>query len=342
MPRLIFTLICLALFALEPLRAASAQQGQRLNLIRDAEIESDIRTMVTPIWQAAGLDPEAIQIMIVQDNAINAFVAGGQRIFINTGLLMRTETANQLIGVLAHETGHIAGGHLARQQEELEKLSTMQILEMLVGGALMAGSAVSGTPAGRGGQTGVSGPPVPGSLIAYLQYSQAQEASADQAAITFLERAHQSPKGAAQFMRILEHQERLMIGRRDPFLTDHPLTPERIAVFEAAAQRSPYANTPDPPRFVEMHRRIVAKLLGFVAPQAALQRYPESDRSVPARYGRAIALYRTGALGSALLTIDGLIKEAPNDPYFHEIKGQMLFENGRVADSITAYRRAAQ
>lgn len=327
---------------LEPFRAASAQQGQRLNLIRDAEIESDVRTMVTPIWQAAGLDPEAVQIMIVQDNAINAFVAGGQRIFINTGLLMRTETPNQLIGVLAHETGHIAGGHLARQQEELEKLSTMQILEMLVGGALMAGSAATGAQIGRGGPTGIGNTPVPGSLVAYLQYSQAQEASADQAAITYMERARMSPKGLAQFMRILEHQERLMLGRRDPFLTDHPLTPDRIATFEAAAARSPYVNAPDSPRIVEMHRRIVAKLLGFTAPGAALQRYPELDRSVPARYGRAIALYRTGALGSALLTIDGLIREYPNDPYFEEIKGQMLFENGKVADSIVAYRRAVQ
>jgi len=119
----ITTLFCLALFALAPLRAASAQQGQRLNLIRDAEIENDIRTMVVPIWKAAGLDPNAVEIMIVQDNTLNAFVAGGQRIFINTGLIMRTETPNQLIGVLAHESGHIAGGHLARMQEELSSLT---------------------------------------------------------------------------------------------------------------------------------------------------------------------------------------------------------------------------
>jgi predicted Zn-dependent protease len=143
-------------------------------------------------------------------------------------------------------------------------------------------------------------------------------------------------------MRILERQERLIMGRRDPYFTDHPLTPERIQTFEDAAARSPYANEPDPPRFVEMHRRMVAKLLGYIAPDAALQRYPESDRSVAARYGRAIALYRKGTLGSALLTIDGLIKDAPSDPYFYEAKGQMLFDNGRITDAITAYRRAVQ
>jgi len=151
-----------------------------------------------------------------------------------------------------------------------------------------------------------------------------------------------SPKGSAQFMRILERQERMAIGRRDPYLTDHPLTADRVAVFEEAAARSPYANVPDSPQFSELHHRMVAKLLGFVAPDTALQRYSEADRSVGARYARAIALYRKGTLGSALLTIDGLLKEYPNDPYFHELKGQMLFENGHMADSVVSYRRAVQ
>jgi predicted Zn-dependent protease len=340
--RRIITLFSLALFALAPFRAACAQQGQRLNLVRDAEIENTIRTFLTPIWRVAGLDPEAVKIMIVQDNTLNAFVAGGQRIFINTGLLIRTQTPNQLIGVLAHETGHIAGGHLARQQEELSNLSTMQILEMLLSGAAMAGTAIAGGSMGGGGLTGPGRDPLPESLRSYLRYTQAQEAAADQAAITFLERAHQSPKGAAQFLRILERQERMTIGRPDPYLTDHPLTPDRIATFEAAAARSPYANVPDSPQFIEMHHRMVAKLLGFTEPNVALQRYHEGDRSIAARYGRAIALYRTGALGSALLTIDGLLKEHPNDPYFHELRGQMLYENGRVAEAVPSYRRAVQ
>lgn len=325
-----------------PFRAAVAQQGQRLNLIRDAEIESTIRTFVTPIWRVAGLDPEGVEVMIVQDGTLNAFVAGGQRIFINTGLIMRTQSPNQLIGVLAHETGHIAGGHLARAQEEMEKLSTLQILEMLLGAGAMAGGALGGGGMGRGGPTGAGGAAAPGSLLTYLRYTQTQEASADQAAITFLERVHQSPKGAAQFLRILEHQERLAIGQQDPYLRTHPLTPDRIATFEAAAARSPYVNTPDPPAWVEMHKRMVAKLWGFTAPDAAMMRYPESDHSVPARYARSIALYRQGALGSALLTVDSLIKENPNDPYFYEIKGQMLYENGHIPDASAAYRRAVQ
>ncbi len=340
----IITLVCLALLALAPFGAATAQQGQRLNLIRDAEIESTIRTFTIPIWKAAGLDPNGVEIMLVQDGSLNAFVAGGQRIFINTGLIMRTERPNQLIGVMAHESGHIAGGHLARMHEELRSLSTLQILETLLAGGAMAGGALGGAggggAAGHGGGTGR--PMAPGSLMSFLKYTQTQESAADQAAISYLQRTGQSPMGTVEFLRYMQREERLAINRRDPYLTTHPLTPERIAAFEQAAERSPYKNTPDTPQFVNLHQRMVAKLYGFVAPDAALQRYSEADRSLPARYARAIALYRKGNLGSALLTIDGLLKEHPNDPYFHELRGQMLYENGRAAESIASYRKAVQ
>lgn len=342
MIRRIFTLISVALLALAPLGAARAQQGQRLNLIRDAEIENTIRSFTLPIWRAAGLDPNAVEIMLVQDNSLNAFVAGGQRIFLNTGLIMRTETPNQLIGVLAHESGHIAGGHLARMQEELRNLTTLQILESIIGAGALAGGAVSGS-AGRGGPTtGVGSPPVPGSLMSFLKYTQTQESAADQAAISYLQRTGQSPKGTIEFLKVLAREERLQLHRRDPYLTTHPLTPDRIASFERAAAASPYVNAQDTPQNLMMHHRMVAKLMGFTAPDAALARFSEGDRSVPARYARAIAWYRKGALGSALLGIDGLIKEAPNDPYFHEVRGQMLYENGRAAEGVQSYRRAAQ
>ena len=333
----IIILTCLSLLALAPFKGAHAQ---RINLIRDAEIENTIRTFVIPIWRAAGLDPNGVEIMIVQDGSLNAFVAGGQRIFINTGLIMRTETPNPLIGVLAHESGHIAGGHLIRMQEELRALSTMQILESILAGGAMAGGAVSGG-IGRGGPSG-GGNKAPGSLMSFLKYSQTQESAADQAAMSYLQKTGQSPKGTIEFLRTLQKEERLAITQRDPYLTTHPLTPDRIAAFEEAAARSPYVNTPDTPQFIAMHQRMVAKLFGFVAPDVALQRFSEADRSIAARYARGIALYRKGALGSALLTIDGLLKEYPNDPYFNEVRGQMLYENGRAAEAVVSYRRAVQ
>ena len=178
-----------------------------------------------------------------------------------------------------------------------------------------------------------AGPEAPGSLMSFLHYTQTQESAADQAAMSYLQRTGQSPKGTIDFLKILQKEERLQISRRDPYLTTHPLTPERISAFEQAAAQSPYVNTPDTQQNLNMHHRMVAKLMGFVTPETALARFAEADRSVPARYARAIAWYRKGALGSALLGIDGLIKEYPNDPYFHEVRGQMLYDNGRAAEA---------
>src|SRR5262249_34435699 len=158
----------------------------------------------------------------------------------------------------------------------------------------------------------------------------------------YLQRTQQSPKGAVEFLRILQREERMQINRVNPYLSTHPMTPERIAAFEEAASRSPYANAPDNPQYLTMHHRIVAKLMVFLTPASALQHFAEADRSVQARYARAIAWSRSNGLGSALLGIDGLIKEYPNDPYFHEARGQMLYDNGRHAEAVISYRRAVQ
>ena len=195
----IITLFCLALFALAPLRAASAQQGQRLNLIRDAEIENAIRTMVMPIWKAAGLDPNAVEIMIVQDNSLNAFVAGGQRIFINTGLIMRTETPNQLIGVHGarkrphrrRPSGAHAGG-AAQPSARCRSSRRSWRAARWRAAPRRAAAPAAAAPA----DAGVGSVNAPGSLLSFLHYTQTQENSADQAAMTFLQRTGQSPKGA--------------------------------------------------------------------------------------------------------------------------------------------------
>lgn len=290
--------------------------------------------MITPIWRTAGLDPEAVSIHLVVDRSLNAFVGGGQRIFIHTGLLVRTDRPNQLIGVLAHETGHIAGGHLARVQERLSTLTAAAIVE-----ALLAGGAIAA--AGSRGGIGNPGPGGPGvAERMFLQYTQGEEQSADQAGVTYLTRTGQSPRGMAEFMRVLQQQERMLYGyRADPYLRTHPLSQQRISFIDDQVAKSRYANVPDTPTNIELHRRIVAKTLGYIDPQETMRRFPESDHSVAARYGRAWAHYRSGNTQAAIALADQLIRENPRDPYFYELKGQTLLENGRGAEAVPVYER---
>ncbi|MCC7272683.1 MAG: M48 family metallopeptidase [Alphaproteobacteria bacterium] len=307
----------------------------RVSLIRDAEIEGTIRAYAAPLFAVAGLDPDAVQVYLVNDARINAFVAGGQRLFLNTGLILRAKTPNQLSGVIAHETGHIAGGHLARLQEALSTASTTAIIAMLLG---IAAAALAGD--GRAAGAAIIG----GTSLAernLLQYNRGQESAADQAGLGFLERTGQSARGMLQFFEILSRQELLAAVRQDPYLRSHPLTRERMDAVAAHVRRSRYGDAKDPPELQARHDRMIAKLKGFLqTPGETLRDYPANDLGLPARYARAVAHFRTPNMEKALAEIDGLIADFPRDAYFHELKGQMLFETGRVADAEAPYREA--
>jgi predicted Zn-dependent protease len=314
--------------------APSAPQEARLRLLRDAEIEHIIRVYATPLFDAAGLDPAAISVYLIDDPTLNAFVAGGMNIFINSGLLMRSRDPLEVMGVIAHETGHIAGGHLARTHEALRTASIEQIITMVLGAAA---AVVGGGDVGAAVITG-------GSSVAQrslLQYSRTQESSADQAGISYLERAGFSSRGLLNFMDVLAGEEALLPDNQDPYLRSHPLTRERIDSLRAFVDRSRYSDKPAPPELVALHGRMVGKLIGFLEPLGrVLRRYPESDRSLEARYARAIAYYRASNLTKAMALLDELLAEYPQDAYFHELRGQILFENGRIEESVASYQRA--
>ena len=302
--------------------------------IRDTEIEADIQAMMAPIWKVAGLDPNALHIYLIQDKQLNAFVAGGQNEFINTGVILRAKTPNQLIGVLAHETGHISGGHLTRFQEAARNASIEGIIAMVVGAAASV--------AGKGSGGGAAMLPAEGvAERAFLQYSVGQEAAADQAALSFLDRSGQSARGLLEFFQILQGEELLSGIRQDPYVRSHPLTSQRIEYMRHHVERSRFSDALDSQANIDLLKRIKAKLDAFIStPSSTLAAYPEKDQSVVARYARAIAYYRIPQLDKALPVIDGLIRDFPKDPYFRELKGQMLFENGRIADAIPPYEEA--
>ncbi len=329
--RLLLVLLAASLALARPARA------QDISMLRDAEIENIIRTYATPIFVAAGLDPEAVHIYIVNDPQLNSFVAGGQNLFLNSGTILRSESPNQLVGIMAHETGHMAGGHLARSEEALRHATIQNIIALVVG-------AAAGAASGNGGVAAAA--VLGGASMAqrsYLQFSITQEASADQAALRFLDTTKQSARGLLQFFEILEQEELLSGAHEDPYLRTHPLTSQRVDYVREHVLHSPYSDVPDPPDWIEMHKRMRAKLAAFLgAPSQVLAGLKPDDNSVATRYARAIALYRMPDLDHALPIIDGLLHDYPRDPYFHELKGQMLFENGRIAEAVGPYEEAVK
>jgi predicted Zn-dependent protease len=329
------------MMALPPL-PSQAQQGPRLSFIRDAEIEQLLREYLDPLLGAAGLRKGFIRVVLVADRSFNAFVADGKRVFINTGAIMDSTTPNQVIGILAHETGHIAGGHLARLRQELEKAQAIAIIGTILG----AGAVIGGARSGQVGTDGVGtfGALLGGSEIArrsLLAYQRGEEQAADRAAVQYLNATGQSTKGMLETFERLANDMLFSASRIDKYQVSHPLPQERVAALRELAPTSPHFNKKDPPERQARHDMMRAKLFAFTGGAAEVgRRYPAYDKSLAAQYARAIVEYRFGRPDDAQRMIDALISTQPKNPYFHELKGQALLEAGRASEAVPPLRRA--
>ncbi len=314
------------------------------SLIRDSEIETLIRDYAHPIIRAAGLGTRGIKIHVIQDLSFNAFVVDGQNIFIFAGALLDSETPNQIIGVIAHEAGHIAGGHLARLRTQVKKAQTASLAAQIIGIAAVAAAAIGGA----GATTGQAGAAIlhGGSAIArrsVLMYQRVEESSADQAAVSYLTRTGQSARGMLETFERLAQQELTSLKFVDPYARSHPLAGTRVAQLRSLAGRSRYYGRYDAPELQLRHDLMRAKLAGYIQhPQTVMRRYPNRDRSLPARYARAIATCRLTGVQSGRPYLDQLTAERPNSPYFHEIKGEFLLKAGKVREAIPALRKAVK
>ncbi len=320
-----------AVFAVAAL-AASPAAAQ--SLIRDAEIEATLRAYTTPLLNAAGVNPDDVDLYIVNDDSVNAFVAGGQNIFVHTGLLLAAETPNEIIGVLAHETGHISGGHLARSREAMNQAIAPMLVSIGLGVlAIVAGAPDAGAALIAGSQSFA--------MASFVRHTQAQESAADQAAVQFLDASGQSGRGLISFfnsqIRPYEWRQRNL----PQWMITHPYSSDRVESLRLRVEAAENADAADSADFVRRFQFMQAKLIGFIRTERqTLTRYPTSDTSQPARYARAVAYYRASNLPAARRELESLMTEDPRNPYFQELMGQILFENGRSEESIAYHRRS--
>jgi len=304
------------------------------SFIRDTEIENTIRVYLAPLYQAADLDAAAVNVYLINDPRLNAFVTGGQRIFIHTGLLQQTRTPGEVIGVLAHELGHIAGGHLIRIKDAMRGATAQSIVTMVLGGAA---AVAAGRPEGIQAAIG-AGATVQQRLA--LQYTRAMEQSADQAALTYLDRTAQSARGMLATMELLDQQAK-MAGNLDPYMVSHPMTADRLRHIRNHVEKSPYSDVPTSPQLIEMNARMRGKLNGYLdPPERTLATYSAEDRGIEARYARAVALSKAHDMTASLAVIDGLLAERPEDPFIHELRGDILRDAGQIEPARQSYEKA--
>ncbi len=314
--------------------AICAAQASAQSLLRDTEIEETLQEFTTPILQAAELTPSSVDLYLVNDPSLNAFVTRGQNIFLHSGLILEANTPNQLKGVIAHEAGHIVGAHIVRRDEGNRSAYGALLIAAGVGiAAILAGEAEAGALVLGGSQQFAQ--------VEALAYSRVNESAADQYAAQFMERTNQSGLGLIAFFEKFRAQEILSNARRFPYFRGHPLSSRRIDALRERVAESPYTDVLDSNADQHRHEMMQAKLRGFLnAPQEVYTLYPLSDQSKPARYARSVANFRAADLKNAIKEVDSLIEDEPENPYFYELKAQILYESGKGIESIAPGRRA--
>jgi predicted Zn-dependent protease len=323
--------------------AAVAQENKGPPVLRDTETEQLLREYTRPILRAAGLEKHNIQMVIINQGVFNAFVADGRRIFVNYGAILQSETPNQIIGVMAHETGHLAGGHLAKMREQMAQAQTQMIIAMLLGaGAMVAGAKSGGSNSGLS-NAGAAMFSAPGEVIRrnLLSYVRQQEENADKAGVKFLNATGQSSRGMYETFKRFTDESLFAARGADPYVQSHPMPAERVNALQELARSSPYWDKKDDAALQLRHDMARAKISAFMERQDTVyRRYPMSNNSLPARYAHAITTYLHGDLRSALAQIDALIQQQPNNPYFYEVRGQALLEGGKPQEAIAPFRKA--
>ena len=304
------------------------------NIIRDAEIENFLEEISHPIFSESNLNLNSVDIYIFNDKSINAFVACGQKIFVNTGLIQSFETPSMLRGVMAHETGHIAGGHLARSDEALERAQTPMIVGLLLGiGAAIAGDGDAAQALLLGSQQIAQG------MVA--KYSRSQESAADQAAIKYLEGIKKSSNGMLEVLYKFANQEALSSNRQSVRVRSHPISRDRIRSLEQKVNKSQFINERDNEKILFQYKMIQAKLDGFLNnPNDVIRKAKKDSSLIFNKYSLAVAYYRKALLKESLSALNEMINQYPNHPWFYELKGQVLYESGKIRESIIPYRKS--
>ena len=310
-------------------------KAQGYGYIRDTEIEQSMNEWFTPILRAAGLSTKSVNIILVNSPEVNAFVAGGNNVFIYTGLLMKTDSVGEVIGVFAHELGHVTGGHLIRTREAATRAQGAALVSTLVGfGAAILGGGDAAVAAMSTGQAFATS--------TYLAHSRIQESSADQAAISYIQDANLDPEGFRSFLGKLENQELLPASQQVEYVRTHPITRNRIENVSTRIERTASKDKPYPKEWQEQHRRMKAKLIGFINPDRVYNAYPEKDESMAARYARVIAAYKKNNFDRAHDIMDAMLLEEPQNPYFLELLGQIYRDEGKLDMAVENFEKAVK
>ncbi len=305
-----------------------------VTLLRDPDIEHGLEVLSRPILIAAGLDPEEMRILVVDEPSMNAFVIDGGAIYLHRGLILKLESAAQLQTVIAHEAAHIAHNHFARRMMNAQGATRISG----IGLALAAAAAIGGAPAGAA--AGIAAGSSSAAQRTFFAYTRAEEGTADRSALRYMQSADIPTQGAVELMDIFREQDALSISRQDPYTRSHPEIQDRWRRIQGFA-----ATHPGPEEPLAEHAywfaRLSAKLSAFTRSPDWVLRHSQEETEIGTMTA-AIAQHRLPSPREAIALANELVLAYPKDPYYLELQGQILRENLKIDEAVDAYARAVE
>ncbi|MFD3189068.1 M48 family metalloprotease [Sedimentitalea sp. HM32M-2] len=307
-----------------------------ITLLRDADIEHGLSQLSAPVLRAAGLNPNRVRILVVNDSSLNAFVIDGQTIFVHYGLILKVQSSDMLQAVIAHEAAHIANGHIARRMGNLRSARTAAGLGTAL--AVIAAAAGAGNAAG-----GIAIGTATSAMRGFLSHTRAEEAAADRSAAAYMRNAGLNPQGLVDLHKTFQGQVSLSLDRQDPYMQSHPLTRDRIRAAEAYVAAHGSGDPPNRTANAYWFARVRGKLSAFTrAPKWTLRRSAEDAFEDVRLMREAVAYHRLNDLARARKAIDAVLALRPGDAYYLDLKGQIMLENRQMEAALSANRRAVE
>jgi len=331
MKRLLIIILISVFFINFSYNSAFAAAG--ISIIRDDETEKLLKEITDPIIRAVGLDSDSIEIVIVNDPSINAFVSGGQRIFIHTGLIAEADDVSTVIGVLAHEAGHIKGAHIIQKGSDYEKANYGAIAGYVLG----LGSVLAGAPAEAG--LAISSASQNIAMRNLLSYSRDYENAADTVALEVCKKIGVTPRGLVNLLRKIQSEQKISGDIVDKYMLTHPVSEERIKYIENYIKKHPEIDKKPAEEIQKKFLMVKAKIYGFLYSSKKTKQIYQGKTTDEALYALSVIKHREAKFSESDNYLNQLIARYPSNYYFYELRAQFLFERGKVDQSISEYRK---
>ena len=320
--------------------SCNAYSAQKNIIIRDAEIEYFLYKVILTVSDGYFRNTQPFQPVLISNNEYNAFVTGSNKIFINTGLINKSKSINEIQGVLAHEIGHLILNHSSSRSINTSNLSKYSKFATIAGIALSAGGKLDSNSA-----LGLILGTQDIAIKSAFQFSRIQEQQADKYALDTFRKKKISLTGLENLLLRLSQREVSTNNSVVGYYRSHPFSKQRLEQLKKYKSSNYISNKNNEDIYINNFNisldYIKNKIRAYGSdPFEILNKKDNNNNIFFANYSRIIAYKKTGEYEPAIDTLKVLQNKYPDYPFYYELAGDIYFSKGSYNKSIREYKKA--